>query len=1219
MKYSFQFLKNLPVYQKKDEILEAIRDNQVVIISGETGSGKTTQLPLICLEGGFGKNGVIGCTQPRRIAAVSLANFTNSCFSDPGQNIAGYKIRFHEKLADQTKIKFMTDGILLAEIAQDRLLRQYDVLIIDEAHERSLNIDFLLGYLRSVLQQRNDLRLIISSATLNTKLFSRAFNNAPVITISGRLYPVEIRYSPVIELWKGQSMDSCIDGVIASVSDIVTGKEPGDILIFLPTIEDVAETVQRLEGIYKYDGFRILPLHSRISPVKQSEIFKHFDTRKIVVATNIAETSITVPGIRFVIDSGLARMLSYDPGVGFSRMPIARISRSSAEQRAGRCGRVSGGICIRLYSEQDFLSRPLFSTPELRRANLSGVILRMLHFGLGDAFKFPFLQHPSPKSIYDGYRRLRELGAVDKRNNLTALGFKMARMPLDPPLSRMLLDAGDRGVLREMLIIAAALSTTDLFGYGKEKTAAFRHRGSDFMGFVNLWDAFHGSIVNGKQSNSSLRNFCEKYNLSRLKMREWFDAHRQLQKLCKPLHRDVQVQKKDVYDAVHKCLLVGLFHGIAVRVDSGVYHGIHSGQIHLFPASALFGTSHQWVLFHEIVETSKIYGHIAAEIKPRWIEEIFRKQCHYNWNDPFYDPETGTVLAYEEVLFHGLQLVKNRVITLNVRDRKTAHEVFIHDALVKELIGDRYRFVNVNRVCRNTITSYEQKLRMPLYAGDPVLFDIYDELLPGVTSEKELCDTIRNHGNDSFLFVKIRELCICDIPDEITDYPDTLTIAGERVPVVYNYCPGKDYDGVTLVISEILFRSVPIYYWEWAVPVLWKNRVQWVIDYLLGEIPDKTDVLNRIYDAVAVPDGHFTDVLTSVMSKLFDFGFDTEQIIKNIPSWLWADIEIRDVQGIVLDRCRPPRERFALPHTWYGIRSSLWEQCAAPYEGDFDGVWEDKNFLKRIPLYNSRQAVPFCGYPALYRNLNSVQTRVFQSPSEAYDSHRDAVQYLVEQKIAEPLAWELENVQVPPNIKSNILKVIDEEGIDDLIVNLSLKKIIDLSQVLPCRLSEFESVVSDASKKIDGMTEQIIHLVDTVSDHFCKCRALFRKRLERHRYETSPNIRAELERMFESYREAITADHVPIHFLENMPEFLQCFYRVIETGFLEPGRYRERMNAVAVYTENLPPVGQINRYFEEWNTRCMVESFKCSLFTEVPGNVNHLLTKQLNQLKKRPE
>ncbi|MBN1578394.1 MAG: DEAD/DEAH box helicase, partial [Chitinispirillaceae bacterium] len=528
-------IHKLPIYPRCDDVIAALRDNQVIIVAGETGSGKSTVLPLLCREAGRGTAGRIAITEPRRIAATALAGYVASLDGTPVGKAVGFRIRYRQRLERSTRIVYMTDGVLLASLAGDPLLTRYDAIIIDEAHERSLTIDFLLGYLRLLLPQRPELRLVIASATLDTKLFSRAFNHAPVITVTGRRFTVEVRYKPVIELWKGYSIDSFIEGAVVAVEELCAAGERGDILIFFPTVDDVTEAIIRLRSRIREAEVAMLPLHSRLALHHQQDVFKKYRGRKIVVATNIAETSLTVPDVRFVIDTGLVRMLRYEPQASLSRMPVEKVSQASADQRAGRCGRVRDGICIRLYAQQDYLSRPRFVLPEVKRAGLAGALLRMHALNAGDGARFPFLQRPSSTAIAEGYRQLQELGAFDGRRCITPFGRAMARFPLDPPVACMLLRAKEFGAVPEVMVIAAALSVQEPLAAAEGSAAVkreSRHPDSDFMTYLNLWkrlpvqrDGPRRSIV------ALLRRFGERYGLQPMRLREWIDAHEHLRRI----------------------------------------------------------------------------------------------------------------------------------------------------------------------------------------------------------------------------------------------------------------------------------------------------------------------------------------------------------------------------------------------------------------------------------------------------------------------------------------------------------------------------------------------------------------------------------------------------------------------------------------------------------------------------------------------------------------
>ncbi|NLL14600.1 MAG: ATP-dependent RNA helicase HrpA [Fibrobacter sp.] len=1181
MKYVYQ--TQLPIFEKGDEIIKTIRTSQVTVISGETGSGKTTQLPLLCLEAGLGQKGIIGCTQPRRIAVLSLAQYVSSCFdSETGKNVVGYKIRFREQMNADTKIKFMTDGILLSEISHDPLLRKYDAIIIDEAHERSVNIDFLLGYMRVLLPKRPDLRLIISSATIDTKLFSRIFHHAPVITVSGRLFPVEIRYKPAIELWKGQSMDCYIEGVLDAVQELFQNGEEGDILIFLPTIEDILETVNRLNNLCN-DEATILPLHSRMSASLQQNIFRPVKGRKIVVATNIAETSITVPGIRFVIDSGLARMLSYEPSIGFTRMPIVRISKASAQQRAGRCGRVSSGVCIRLYSEQDFLSRPNFTTPEIRRTNLAGVILKMLSLGLGDVSRFPFPQQSSHKAFSDGYRQLQELGATNRKNQISALGKRMARLPLDPPVARMLMYACDNGALPEVLIIAAALSVEDPWGYREQRPVHFRHPESDFMSFISLWKAFHGNLNRKRFTKKELEKFCEKHNLLPLRMREWFDAHRQLELICRSISaRSFKSKNQATYDTVHKSLLAGLMHGIAYRVDKGLYNGIQSGEIRPFPSSVLFTKDASWVLFHEIVETSKVYGRMAAIVKPQWIEEIFKAQCRYTWQDPWFDQQSGTVLAHEEVTFHGLKLVKNRIIELSKKDPGRAHEIFIREALVKELAGERFRFIRKNRETRENIHKSEQKLRTRLFCGEQILEDLYEQQLPQVVCIRDLVRKIKAMSGDSFLIFKKEDLINNHCVPSLYKYPDEIEICNRTIQILYSYAPGEELDGASIKVSERVFSAVPLFYWEWFLPVFVKERIRHCLKMLKSrfqeKLADSEVVFSKLSEELSICTGPFSDTLSRALRTHLNISISPDEISSCIPDYLWARILVQNEKGVTITSFRACRDLQARnSNKSDGIRPIEWSHSCEHIEMEFVDQWEEASFLKPVPLKCSRSIIPIAGYPALHLERESIWVRVFFSYDAALKSHTACIRKMAEQRIAESLAWELESFKLPDTLNRSLAKTLDIPTPEKLAERFFLNTVLNLSSDIPCDRLSFNKYSQNVASRITAAGNEVIGLFEKIVAGFCNCQKLLKKRLERHGAITSNAIREELIQTITAYRKMLLSESVPVELVQLLPECLNGLIRRIDMGFLEPRKYKERNEIIRQFDT------QLGNLFSEMN------------------------------------
>jgi len=1188
MKYVYQ--TQLPIFEKRDEIIETIRTSQVVVISGETGSGKTTQLPLLCLEAGLCQKGIIGCTQPRRIAVLSLAQYVSSCFSSTTQkNVVGYKIRFREQMDADTKIKFMTDGILLSEISQDPLLGKYDVIIIDEAHERSVNIDFLLGYMRVLLPKRPDLRLIISSATIDTNLFSRIFHHAPVITVSGRIFPVEVRYKPAIELWKGQSMDCYIEGVLNAIQELLHNGEEGDILIFLPTIEDILETVNRLNYLCD-DSVTILPLHSRMSAELQQKIFRPVKGRKIVVATNIAETSLTVPGIRFVIDSGLARMLSYEPSIGFTRMPIERISKASAQQRAGRCGRVSNGVCIRLYSEQDFLSRPNFTTPEIRRTNLSGVILKMLSLGLGEASRFPFPQQSSHKAFSDGYSQLQELGATNRKNQISALGKRMARLPLDPPVARMLIYACDNGALPEVLIIAAALSVENPWGYREQRPAHFRHPESDFMSYISLWKAFHGNLHRKRFTKRELESFCERYNLLPLRMREWFDAHRQLELICHSIStRSFKSKNQAAYDTVHKSLLAGLMHGIAFRVDKGLYNGIQSGEIRPFPSSVLFSKDASWVLFHEIVETSKVYGRMAAIIKPQWIEELFKSQCRYSWQDPWFDPQSGTVLAHEEVTFHGLKLVKNRIIDLSQKDPERAHEIFIKEALVRELAGERFRFIRKNRETRLNIYKSEQKLRTRLFCGEQTLEDLYEKKLPQVVCIRDLLRKISAMGGDSFLIFKEEDLIIEHCAPNVYQYPDEIEICGQNIQILYKYAPGDEFDGASMKVPEKVFRAVPLFYWEWFLPVFVKERIMHCLKILKNRFPNKLAdseaAFNKLSEELSMCTGPFLDALSRALRAHFDIFISPDEISYCIPAYLWTLILIQNAKGVTVTSFRTCSDlQIQNSGKSDGIRPIEWSHYCELIEMEFVDEWEKVKLLTPVPLKCSKQVIPIAGYPALHLERESIWIRVFFSHNAALKSHIACIRKMAEQRIAESLAWELESFKLPDTLNRSLVKALDIPTSEKLAERIFLDIVLNLSGDVPCDRLSFSRYSQKVASRIPAAGSEVICLFEKILAGFCSCQKLLRKRLERHGAVTSNVIREELIQAISAYRKILLSESAPVELVLLLPECLNGLIRRIDMGFLEPRKYKERNEIIGQFDT------QLGNLFSEmgWNSEMTI-------------------------------
>ena len=852
----------LPVSLAREEIADAIRDHQVVVVCGETGSGKTTQLPKICLELGRGVDGLIGHTQPRRVAARSVAARIAEELKTPLGEGVGYAVRFNDRTRPGTRVKLMTDGILLAETQRDRDLVAYDTLIIDEAHERSLNIDFLLGYLKRLLSRRPDLKVIITSATIDPERFSRHFGNAPIVQVGGRMHPVEIRHRPIATDGVDQDVDEAtVAGVLEAITEIdasglgetSTSGRP-DILVFLPgerEINDVAAAIERAS----LPSTEVLPLYARLSNDRQDRVFKPGPERRIVLATNVAETSLTVPRIRGVIDVGTARISRYSPRSRVQRLPVEPVAQSSANQRSGRCGRVASGVCIRLYDEAEFAKRPDFTQPEILRSNLASVILQMASLGLGGPDAFPFLERPSAKLIRDGYETLREIGAVDRAGELTTLGRRLAEVPVDPRIGRIVLASIDEGCLPEIVVIAAALSVQDpknrpagSEGVADLAHAPFRDPGSDFLSFVRLWRAWRRARE--EKGSSAIRSWCRRNHLSYLRMIEWEDVHRQLEEIAgrcleggrrnsdrKGSGRRVrlpEVRDDPPTGAVHRSILAGLVSNIGHRTEEGDYRGIAGATFSIFPGSVLRRQDAPWIVAAEIVETSRRWARTVARIRGDWVERVAPHLVRRNHFEPHFDPETGFVAAYENVSFGDLDVVERRTVPYAPIDVAGAREVFIQQALVSERLAGDAPFLARNRELFERLDQLGDRGRElgPL-AEDEERFAFYDARLPSEIHNAAALAAWRRKAErrDPGILVMREQDLVTDVRaglDE-AEYPDRLRMGGMDIRLRYRHEPGTEDDGVTAMIPIELLGRLEAARFEWLVPGLLVDKIEALI------------------------------------------------------------------------------------------------------------------------------------------------------------------------------------------------------------------------------------------------------------------------------------------------------------------------------------------------------------------------------------------------------
>ena len=840
-------LADLPVAEHRDEIAQSIVDNQVTIIAGETGSGKTTQLPKICLQLGFGTRGLIGHTQPRRLAARTVASrIAEELGTTIGQKV-GYQVRFTDQVTDASLIKLMTDGILLAETQHDPLLEKYQVLILDEAHERSLNIDFLLGYIKRILPRRPDLKIIITSATIDLKRFSEHFDHAPIIEVSGRTFPVDVLYRPLLKENTNPEQDGLkeltqVQAVVEAVTEINIlhkGKSgPRDILAFFSGEREIREAAEALRKA-QFSNTQILPLYARLSVKEQNIIFNINQSvgRRIILATNVAETSVTVPGIGYVIDTGVARISRYSFRSKVQRLPIEKISQASANQRAGRCGRIAPGVCIRLFAKDDFESRAEFTDAEIRRTNLAAVILQMLNLKLGDIAQFPFIDPPDSRFINDGFKLLEELGAVTKQKKMTPQGRELAKLPVDPRIGRMLIEANKQQSLKEVLIIASALSVQDPKERPADKQQAadavhkeHQDEDSDFISFVNLWNSYE--TQRQELSSNQLRKYCTKHFLSFMRMREWRDVHRQLHLACKSL--GYQQQAGDAsYESVHTSLLSGLLSHVGFKQENKEFLGARNRRFLIFPASVQYKKPAKWLMVSELGETSKLYGRVAARIDPLWLEPLAKHLVSKSYLEPAWQKKQAQVTAFEQVVLFGLTIVQKRKVNYGAIEPELCQQIFIRSALVEGHFHTKAGFFSHNQKLLDHVEHLEAKSRRrDLLVDEETLYEFYNEKITGLSAkplvngasfDRWRKDVEREQPKALYLQEEdILQRSSGHVSDH--DYPNSIEFKGVSLKLSYHFDPTRKDDGVSLHLPIALIKQFSRERLEWLVPGMLKER-----------------------------------------------------------------------------------------------------------------------------------------------------------------------------------------------------------------------------------------------------------------------------------------------------------------------------------------------------------------------------------------------------------
>ncbi len=1220
---AIDYPEELPVSARRDDIAAAIRDHQVVVIAGETGSGKTTQIPKICLELGRGARGLIGHTQPRRLAARSVAQRIADELKSPLGQAVGCQVRFSDQTSEASYIKLMTDGILLAEIQQDRFLSRYDTLIIDEAHERSLNIDFLLGYLKQLLPRRPDLKLIITSATIDVASFSRHFNDAPVIEVSGRTFPVEVHYRPIDELVAENDLPAAIEAALAELVAAEHGLK-GDVLVFLPGEREIRETALQLRKS-ELRHLDVIPLYARLSLNEQQRVFDLGKRRgiRVVLATNVAETSLTVPGIRYVIDSGLARISRYSFRSKLQRLPIEPVSQASANQRMGRCGRVGPGICVRLYSETDFQGRPLFTDAEILRTNLASVILQLLALRLGDIDSFPFLDKPDPRQIGDGFTLLDELGAVDDQRQLTADGRLLARLPVDPRIGRMLLEATKRGALREVLTIASALSVQDPRERPADRQQAadeqhkrFAHPESDFLAFVSLWDY----VEQQRQalSQNQWRKQCEREFLNFMRLREWRDVHHQLRVATQELGWR-ENQEPATVEGVHRALLAGLLSHVATLDENREYLGTRNRKFRIFPGSALAKKPPKWIVAGEIVETTQVFARNVAKIEPGWVLGINDRLLKRRHSEPAWHAKSGRVTALETVTLYGLVISDRERIHFGPVDPVLSREIFIRSALVAGDYRNSAPFLAHNRAIVTGIEELEEKVRRrDILADEEELFRFYDERIPAEITTAHAFERWRRDAErdrPQLLFID-RERLMRRAAADVTEaqFPDSIACGDVVFALRYQFEPGSAGDGVNVVVPIALLNRVPAHRFDWLVPGLLRDKCIAMLKGLpkqwrkpLVPVPETVD---RLLPQLVPAERSLDEALAEVLQK---------QLRLQIPAEAWREVELEsfyranfrvlDVNGKLLDQDRDLaalKERLHAPMT-----QSLQQETRAEFRREAVARWD---FGALPQKHQFKQAgVTVTAYPALEDRGDSVAITLRESPEVAERESERGVIRLLQLQSADKVKQLRKDLLRGNSVNLQLAGISQrrDEWIDEILA-ATYREVFIAAQPLPRSDAEFEARLRGGRDRIIATAQRYAVLMQQIAQEYAAIRSARRGGSELAWLPVLQEIDAQLDLLFRPGFISAT----PWPQLQNYPRYLQSISLRLQKLRGHFARDRELARELAPLQAQLQQLLQrepallqdcpaLARY------RWLLEELRVSLFAQALGTSEPVSVKRL--------
>ncbi|CCK81797.1 ATP-dependent RNA helicase HrpA [Desulfobacula toluolica] len=1263
------FNPDLPITHKKDDIICAIKNNSVVIISGETGSGKTTQIPKFCLEAGRGIKGLIGCTQPRRIAAVNVARRIAEELNENIGKSVGYKIRFDDKTNANAYIKMMTDGILLAETQADRFLSAYDTIIVDEAHERSLNIDFTLGILRRLVRQRKDLKLIITSATIDTQKFSKAFDNAPIIEVSGRMYPVETLYRPFLD--EDSEKHSFEDqGYVEAAADAVhlllSQSRSGDILVFMPTEQDIGETMELIRG-KQHPGVTVLPLFARLSAQEQSKIFSRQVGRKVIVSTNVAETSLTIPGIKYVVDTGLARIPSYSPRTRTTSLPVSPISQSSANQRLGRCGRVENGICIRLFDEDDFGARPFFTSPEILRSNLAEVILRMIALNLGDVSTFPFIDAPAPKSVKDGFDTLIELGAIKEKTTkhktakkkeytLTKIGLIMAKLPIDPKLSRILIEADTKGCLAEAVIITTALAISDPRQRPAEKTQAadqqhamFKDPGSDFITILNIWNAVKAAEKK-LNSRSKLKKFCQDHFLSFKRLREWTDIHGQIVRILK--EHGIRGEKKidfqtgtqgmkskefnlggPLYIALHQSLLSGYLANIAHKKEKNIFSAAKGQQAMIFPGSGLFNTAGNWIVAAEFVKTSQLFARSVATIDPEWLEPIAKDLCAHTYCDPHWEKKRGQVIAKEQVSLFGLIIVDGRNIAYGKINPEESGEIFIRHALVQGEIHQQFEFMTHNRQLIDQLETLEHKTRRKdILASEDDMYLFYQSRLPKhFYNIRTFSKFIKDQKNQDFLKMTLEDLQQSFVDEtELCLFPDALTMEQGKFKLEYEFNPGSQKDGVTLKVPAASAAMVSKNSVDRLIPGLFENKIAALIKALpkkyrvkLVPVSEKAAIIAK---EMPEQDKPLYSQLSSFIQKRFDLVIPaTLWSDKELPDHLKMRISIRDKKG---KEIKAIRDKSVLNEFYSNLapqKGNSFHAAQKKYELSPVKEWNFKD-LEDVIIIDQNPDFMQKAYPGLQIETKTgtkndtivLSLRLFKSEQAAQTAHCKGINALFQLCFPDDFKALKKDINISSQIKQMAPffngQTKFQQSLFNLITTTVFAKNIRTKK-------EFETHAQKQLKLLYHTGRQFIKIISTLGKEYQACFELIQKLSFQHQKKKKTfDI---LTALFKDLKNIVPENFLDLYTMERIEDlhrYVACIRIRAQKSVDNPLKEEKKALQTAGYTKHLNQLlsslsqdssteksQQVEDFF--W----LIEEYKISLFAQELKTKVKISAKKLDQ------